>query len=96
MALIGRQKEKALIDKLLSSKKAEFVAVYGRRRVGKTFLIRQYLKNEMVFDFTGSIEEKNYIQLNNIFKRKQFMQLCRNCLMIMLKDIVMMMILKSR
>ncbi len=37
MDVLGRQKEKALLDELLASPKAEFVSVYGRRRVGKTF-----------------------------------------------------------
>jgi uncharacterized protein len=63
--LIGRQKEKELLDSLLASKKAEFVAVYGRRRVGKTYLIRQYLKNELIFDFSGSNDENNAVQIAN-------------------------------
>ena len=73
VVLIGRDKEKELFDSLLASKKAEFVAVYGRRRVGKTFLIRQYLKNEMVFDFTGTFNESNALQLasfNREFKKQ--------------------------
>jgi uncharacterized protein len=71
--LIGRDKEKELIDSLLASNKAEFVAVYGRRRVGKTFLIRQYLKNDMLLDFTGTIGESTKVQLANFnreFKRQ--------------------------
>jgi AAA+ ATPase superfamily predicted ATPase len=71
--LVGRQKEKELLDSLLASPKAEFVAVYGRRRVGKTFLIRQHLKNELVFDFTGSNDENNAVQIANFnreFKRQ--------------------------
>jgi len=68
MIVLGRQKEKEILDGLLTSPKAEFVAVYGRRRVGKTFLIRQYLKTNMCFDFTGSDEEDNSIQLANFFR----------------------------
>jgi AAA+ ATPase superfamily predicted ATPase len=34
--IIGREHEKALLERNLSSKEAEFIAVYGRRRVGKT------------------------------------------------------------
>ena len=37
MAMIGRGKEKAEFRHLYDSGKAEFVAIYGRRRVGKTF-----------------------------------------------------------
>ena len=36
MYLIGRKKEQTILEKMLSSKEAEFVAIYGRRRVGKT------------------------------------------------------------
>ena len=46
MALIGRKKELGIFKKIISSNKAEFVAVYGRRRVGKTFLINEYFSKE--------------------------------------------------
>lgn len=38
--IIGREEEKTILKELLASKKAEFLAIYGRRRVGKTMLIR--------------------------------------------------------
>ena len=66
--VLGREKEKTLLDEILKSPKAEFVAVYGRRRVGKTFLIRQYLTQHLVFDFTGSNQESNTVQLANFFR----------------------------
>ncbi len=65
--IIGREKEKEKIDKLLQSDQAEFLAVYGRRRVGKTFLIRQYLKNNLIFDFSGTKEGSKEQQLVNFF-----------------------------
>ncbi len=37
--MIGRKQEITTLNKLYESNKAQFVAVYGRRRVGKTFLI---------------------------------------------------------
>lgn len=37
--IVGRKKELAIFDRLLSSERAEFVAIFGRRRVGKTFLL---------------------------------------------------------
>jgi AAA+ ATPase superfamily predicted ATPase len=40
MKIIGREKEKRLLETILHSKKPEFLVVYGRRRVGKTYLIR--------------------------------------------------------
>lgn len=46
--IIGREKEREKLDKILQSNQAEFLAIYGRRRVGKTFLIRQHLKGQAV------------------------------------------------
>ena len=37
--MVGRHQELALLQEIISSPKAELVAVYGRRRIGKTFLI---------------------------------------------------------
>ncbi len=51
--LIGRQKEVQKLRKHLQSHKSEFVAIYGRRRVGKTFLIRQVFDNQFAFQLTG-------------------------------------------
>lgn len=61
-ALIGREFEIKLIQKYCESPKAELVAVYGRRRVGKTFLIKQYFGNQFDFYFTGSFETAKNIQ----------------------------------
>lgn len=53
--LVGRASEVARLRKYASSGKAEFVAVYGRRRVGKTFLINKVFKDAMAFSMTGII-----------------------------------------
>lgn len=37
--LIGREKEKQILIDAFHSEYSQFIAVYGRRRVGKTFLI---------------------------------------------------------
>ena len=42
-------------DQCLNSRKPEFLAVYGRRRVGKTFLIREHLKKHIVFSLSGAV-----------------------------------------
>ena len=39
--LIGREKEIAELERLLRSEKSEFLAIYGRRRVGKSYLIQE-------------------------------------------------------
>ncbi len=53
MELIGRTEQINRLDKIIKSQKAALVAVIGRRRVGKTFLIRKHLDNNIVFLFTG-------------------------------------------
>ncbi len=40
--LIGRVPEQAVLQQTLDSDEPELVAVYGRRRVGKTFLVREF------------------------------------------------------
>ncbi|MEZ4850530.1 MAG: ATP-binding protein [Bacteroidia bacterium] len=51
--LIGRKEELKKLQSYLTSRKSEFVAVYGRRRVGKTFLIRKAYNNHFTFQLTG-------------------------------------------
>ena len=51
--LIGRQAEIEILRQLLKSEKSEFVAIYGRRRVGKTFLIKELFEANYTFYFTG-------------------------------------------
>lgn len=51
--IIGRKNELDELERLYHSGRPEFVAVYGRRRVGKTFLIKQALKGRITFQHTG-------------------------------------------
>lgn len=51
--VIGRKQEIAELTRRNESGRAEFIAVYGRRRVGKTFLINEVLRDNMVFRHTG-------------------------------------------
>ena len=51
--IIGRKEEQKLLKKVLQSKEAELVAVYGRRRVGKTFLIHKFFEEHLAFELTG-------------------------------------------
>ena len=53
MEIIGRRKEKKRLSTLRDSGNPEFVAVYGRRRVGKTYLIREFFENNFAFQVTG-------------------------------------------
>lgn len=61
--IIGRLKEQKVIASCLESPRAEFLAVYGRRRVGKTFLIREYFGNSFAFYATGVANSKMKDQL---------------------------------
>lgn len=48
--LIGREKEKEVLLNALNEEYSQFIAVYGRRRVGKTFLIRETSKTDSTFN----------------------------------------------
>ena len=61
--LIGREKEKQLLQDTLTQEYSQFIAVYGRRRVGKTFLIREAFDYNFYFQFTGSANISNRKQL---------------------------------
>lgn len=50
---IGRDKEKQELMRAYNSLESEFVAVYGRRRVGKTYLVRQTFKDQLTFACSG-------------------------------------------
>lgn len=61
--VIGREKEIKELNKLYDSSLPQFVAVYGRRRVGKTFLIDQTFKNRITFRHAG-LSPVDYQQKN--------------------------------
>lgn len=54
--LVGRQKERELLNRVLHDDASHFVAVYGRRRVGKTFLIRETFGYRFTFQHAGLSE----------------------------------------
>lgn len=64
-AIIGRKKEIEKLDRIILSKKSEFLAVYGRRRVGKTFLIREYFNYTFDFQISGLANANTKQQLFN-------------------------------
>jgi AAA+ ATPase superfamily predicted ATPase len=61
--LIGREEEQKRLLKLIDSEYSEFVAVYGRRRVGKTFLIRETFQYRFTFQHAGIYQGKKPEQL---------------------------------
>lgn len=65
--IIGRIREISELMECVDSEKPEFVAVYGRRRVGKTFLVKQLLGKEFCFYMTG-IYKSGKTELLTYFK----------------------------
>lgn len=63
--IIGRREEIRKLDILMKSKKSEFAVVYGRRRVGKTFLIREYFDNKFDLYVSGMANADTSQQLFN-------------------------------
>lgn len=64
---IGRKKELSQLDRLYNSGKFEFVVIYGRRRVGKTAIINEFVKDKEAICFTG-VETNAKQNLENFSK----------------------------
>lgn len=61
--IIGRKAEMMTLDRLYKSRKSEFVAIYGRRRVGKSYLVSEFFRNKIAFTAVGTYVkdgDKNY------------------------------------
>lgn len=65
MNVVGRQHEIKLMTDCLQDKEAHLMALIGRRRVGKTFLIRQVYKKHICFEMTGLKDADLQKQLTN-------------------------------
>jgi len=68
MKIIGRKREQAELSRYFDSGRPEFIAITGRRRVGKTYLIKEMFAQEMVFYFSG-ILGKN---ITNAYQLRRF------------------------
>lgn len=66
--IIGRKEEIAKLKKAYHSDYSEFVAVYGRRRIGKTYLIREVFEDKFTFQYTGVFKAGNQDQLNLFYR----------------------------
>ena len=63
-AIVGREMEKEVLRGLLESNRPELLAIYGRRRVGKTFLIDEFFEDKAkVFEVTGAKDASKELQL---------------------------------
>jgi uncharacterized protein len=64
--IIGREAELQILRTLCATKEPQFLAVYGRRRIGKTYLINQFFRDKGVyFELTGIKEAPLAAQLAN-------------------------------
>lgn len=58
-SIIGRKKEIDRLQRIFNSDKSEFVAIYGRRRVGKSYLIDEAFKGKFAFNAVGIYIDEN-------------------------------------
>ena len=65
--LIGREKEAAFLEEAVEREESQLLAVYGRRRVGKTYLIRETLKDRFTFQHAGIYKGTRKEQLNAFY-----------------------------
>lgn len=65
--IIGRKKEIEKLRDAYNKEQAQLVAVYGRRRIGKTFLIRETFKNKFFLSFSGAYKATRAEQLRNFY-----------------------------
>lgn len=63
--ILGRGPEKETLRRLFESNQSEFLAVCGRRRVGKTFLVREYFDGRIAFQVSGLANSNTRQQLKN-------------------------------
>ena len=62
--LVGREVEIRELNRCLNSARSEFVILFGRRRIGKTFLVNAFLQGKKAFAFVGSHKAKKTRQLS--------------------------------
>jgi uncharacterized protein len=67
MKIAGRKEEIMMLEDLLQKEQPEFVAVYGRRRIGKTYLIREVYKKYIVFECSALHQKDMRQQLENFW-----------------------------
>jgi len=68
MKIVGRLQEQAVLKRYYDSGKPEFIAITGRRRVGKTFLIREFFSKSITFYFSGTTGKN----ITNDYQLRQF------------------------
>ena len=63
--IVGRREEIARLDRCMEALSAQLIIVYGRRRVGKTYLINEYYNHKFAFKLTGAYKRSKAFQLES-------------------------------
>ncbi len=66
--IIGRKEEISKLKRAYDSDHSEFVAVYGRRRIGKTYLIRETFEDKFTFHYSGVFKASTKRQLKVFYQ----------------------------
>ncbi len=66
---VGRETESKTLNDLLSKNQSDLVAILGRRRIGKTYLVKKVFKNNLIFQFTGIKAVDKVTQLKEFAKK---------------------------
>lgn len=70
--IIGRVAEQEILHQRIASKSPELIAIYGRRRIGKTFLVRQYFNDAFSFYSTGIYQGTKKEQLGEFNRQLEY------------------------
>lgn len=67
MKIAGRKEEIKILLDTIQKDNSEFLAIYGRRRIGKTYLIREVYKEQIIFECSGLYQKDFSQQLENFW-----------------------------
>ena len=70
--IIGRKVEQEILRQRIESRSPELIAIYGRRRIGKTFLVRQYFNDTFAFYSTGIYKGTKKEQLREFTRQLEY------------------------
>ena len=70
--IIGRKAEQEILRQRIDSKSPELIAIYGRRRIGKTYLVRQYFNDSFSFYATGIYQGTKNEQLGEFNRQLEY------------------------
>ena len=70
--IIGRKAEQEILRQRIESKSPELIVIYGRRRIGKTYLVRQYFNDSFSFYSTGIYQGTKKEQLGEFNRQLEY------------------------